>query len=201
MNLTMKYLKVFLCFVIVLTTGHKCFTQTKKLSKPEQNFEDFWNTFNNNYAHFETRKVNWTDQYKEFRQKVNSNTTDNDLFDILTKMVTPLRDGHISISRTGDLPASAKYSKFPDKPSINALREVTVKTLNQLGFTNFKKFNSKQFQIGGYSYNDNYCYLQLNGFGGLPLKEFQAQLDDMIAGLNDRKAIIIDIRINGGWFA
>ncbi|RZJ78134.1 MAG: hypothetical protein EOO20_28140 [Chryseobacterium sp.] len=116
-------------------------------------------------------------------------------------MVAPLKDGHVVISKTGDLPASAKYSdfhkQFPTKDSVNLLRSVIAKNLSELGFTNFIKFNSS-FPIGGFSTSEKYGYLQLNGFGGMAIKEFEKQMNEMSSRFSDKKGIIIDIRINGG---
>lgn len=140
-------------------------------------------------------------QYKKYRPLVTKNTTDDELFSILNEMVTPLKDGHVAISKTGDLPASAKYSmfhqQFPTKDSVNQLRAVIARNLSELGFSDFVKFNSA-FPIGGFSTSEKYGYLQLNGFGGMPLKELEKQLDDMSLRFKDKKAVIIDIRINGG---
>lgn len=46
---------------------------------PEHNFEVFWEIFNDHYAHFENREVDWKRQYDRFRPKVNANTTDKEL--------------------------------------------------------------------------------------------------------------------------
>jgi hypothetical protein len=177
------------------------FCQAQKISKPEKNFEFFWSTFDNVYPSFKIRKVDWQEQYKKYRPLVTKNTTDDELFNILNQMVAPLRDGHIAISKTGDLPASAKYSslhqQFPTKDSINLLRNVIAENLSSLGFSNFNRFNST-FPIGGFSTSEHYGYLQLNGFGGMALKEFEKQLDEMLRRFKDKKAVIIDIRINGG---
>ncbi|MEO6315748.1 MAG: S41 family peptidase [Chitinophagaceae bacterium] len=177
------------------------YCQAQKLSSPEKNFEFFWNTFNKYYPNFKIRKVDWQEQYKKYRPLVTKNTTDDELFNLLNEMVTPLRDGHIAISKTGDLPASAKYSsfhqQFPTKDSVNQLRAVIVENLSSLGFADFIKFNST-FPIGGFSTSEQYGYLQLNGFGGMPLKAFEKQLDEMGLRFKNKKAVIIDIRINGG---
>lgn len=191
---------LFLAILILFfVTFNYC--QAQKLSKPERNFEFFWSTFDKHYPSFKIRKVDWQEQYKKYRPLVTKNTTDDELFSILNEIVTPLRDGHIAISKTGDLPASAKYSafhqQFPTKDSVNQLRTVIAKNLSSLGFSNFVKFNST-FPIGGFSASEHYGYLQLNGFGGMPLKEFEKQLDEMLARFKEKKAVIIDIRINGG---
>lgn len=190
---------LLVALILFFATHNYC--QAQKISKPEKNFEFFWNTFDKHYSSFKIRKVDWQEQYKKFRPLVTNSTTDDELFSILNEMVTPLRDGHIAISKTGDLPASAKYSafhqQFSTKDSVNQLRAVIAKNLSELGFFNFVKFNST-FPIGGFSASEKYGYLQLNGFGGMPLKEFEKQLDEMLARFKDKNAVIIDIRINGG---
>lgn len=191
-----KFLVLSLLFFVKVN-----FSQAQKLSKPEKNFDFFWSTFNKHYPSFKIRKVDWQEQYTKYRPLITKKTTDNELFTILNEMVAPLRDGHIAISKTGNLPASAKYSafhqQFPTKDSVNQLRTVISKNLSSLGFSNFVKFNST-FPIGGFSTSEHYGYLQLNGFGGMPLKEFEKQLDEMLARFKEKKAVIIDIRINGG---
>lgn len=191
----------FLWSIIFLVAGMTNYGRAQKLSKPESNFEFFWNTFDKNYSGFQVRKVDWDQQYIKYRKLVTPSTTDDELFKLLNEMVEPLKDGHVVISKTGDLPASAKYSdfhkQFPTKDSVRLLRSVIAKNLSEQGFSNFVKFNSS-FHIGGFSTSDQYGYLQLNGFGGMAIKEFEKQLNEMSSRFNSKKAIIIDIRINGG---
>ncbi|GAB3280295.1 hypothetical protein GCM10027347_55410 [Larkinella harenae] len=169
---------------------------------PERNFEAFWRLFNQYYAHFETRGINWKKQYEQFRPQVNAHTTNEQLLAIFNQMVAPLKDGHVVISPTGDLPASAKYSRFyqefPTKELQNQFHQVSLTTLQALGFGPFVKFRSELYQIGGYCRSKEFGYLQLNGFGGMPLADFAKQLDEMVVEFADVKGLIIDIRINGG---
>lgn len=64
---------------------------------PEQNFEVFWQTFEENSALFNLTKVDWKALYEKFRPQVTANTTDDELFSILSALVAPLNDGHTSI--------------------------------------------------------------------------------------------------------
>lgn len=169
---------------------------------PEHNFEVFWSHFNKYYANFETRQVDWQQQYKTFRPKVTSETTPEQLLSILNELVTPLKDGHVVISPTGDLPASAKYAplykEFPTKELQAKFHQVSLEALGKQGFGQWTKFNSAPYDIGGYCRSKEYGYLQINGFGGMSLETFSKQLDEMITAFADIKALIIDIRINGG---
>jgi hypothetical protein len=169
---------------------------------PERNFEEFWRLFNHYYAHFDTRGVDWKQQYKLFRPRVYAHTTNEQLLAIFNEMVAPLKDGHVVISPTGDLPASAKYSRFyqefPTKELQSKFHQVTLSRLQSQGFGSFVKFRSEPYQIGGYCRSKELGYLQLNGFGGMPLADFEKQLDEMVVEFADVQGLIIDIRINGG---
>ncbi|MCK0158201.1 S41 family peptidase [Cellulophaga sp. F20128] len=59
---------------------------------PEVNFQYFWDIFNDYYAFFELRNVNWQDKLA-LKTTVNPNT----LYDVLERMILPLQDGHVSI--------------------------------------------------------------------------------------------------------
>ncbi|MCE7044650.1 S41 family peptidase [Dyadobacter sp. CY312] len=192
-------------FLILLLYGFQNISKADdRLSKfsPERNFEKFWQLFEQNYAHFENRQVDWQQQYRNFRPLVNAKTTDDELLTVLNEMVAPLKDGHVVISQTGDLPASAKYSRFyrefPTRDLQAKFHEVTLDNLQKQGFSKFKKFQSEPYQIGGYCRSAELGYIQLNGFGGMPIELFTKQLDEMVDELADVKGLIIDIRINGG---
>ncbi|RCR71047.1 S41 family peptidase [Larkinella punicea] len=176
--------------------------QSTPKTDPERNFEEFWHLFNRYYAHFENRGVDWKQHYQRFKPLVTEKTTDDQLLAVFNDMVAPLKDGHIVISPTGDLPASAKYARFhhefPTKELQAQFHQVTLDALKKKGFGAFTKFRSEPYQIGGYCRSSDYGYLQLNGFGGMPLAVFAQQLDEMVLDFADVKALIIDIRINGG---
>ncbi|WP_024769670.1 S41 family peptidase [Aquimarina macrocephali] len=67
--------------------------QISATEDPKVNFDHFWNIFNDYYAFFETRNINWS-QYENLRDQV---TTDN-LYDIIEELAYLLDDGHVSIS-------------------------------------------------------------------------------------------------------
>ncbi|MEZ0612237.1 S41 family peptidase [Fibrella sp. WM1] len=195
-------MKLALLLLLLLTSPLVGWAQSTTKKSPEHNFEAFWQLFNQHYAHFETRGVDWNQQYQRYRPLVNARTSDPDLLAIMNQMVAPLRDGHVVISPTGDLPASAKYSRFlqeyPTKEQQRQFQQVTLAYLQKRGFGAFTKFQSERYQLGGYCRSDRYGYLQLNGFGGMPLDEFARQLDEMVVAFADVEGLLLDIRINGG---
>lgn len=195
-------MKVVLFFTLSYVGQVLALANPSPKASPERNFDAFWHLFNKHYAHFETRHLDWSQQYQRFRGQVTPTTTDTQLLAIFKEMVAPLKDGHVVISPTGDLPASAQYSpffqEFPTKALQAQFHQVTLGELRKRGFGPLVAFESAPYQIGGYCRSKDYGYLQLNGFGGMPLAMFSQQLDNMVRSFADVKGLILDIRINGG---
>ncbi len=70
-------------------------------NNPEAIFEDLWTRFEEEYAPFEERGVDWNAQYVKYRPQVDENTTNDELFGILTSMLGSLNDGHVSLTAPG----------------------------------------------------------------------------------------------------
>ncbi|CAH9064455.1 D-aminopeptidase [Pseudoalteromonas holothuriae] len=66
-------------------------------TSPSQVFQYFWHTFNDYYAFFDLRDVDWQAQYDSYAPLINDNMNDDALFKILSEMVAPLQDAHVSI--------------------------------------------------------------------------------------------------------
>lgn len=64
---------------------------------PEQNFEIFWQTFNEFYAFFHLEGVDWNEIYQIAESEVSQTTSQTELFEILSGMVAPLKDFHVSL--------------------------------------------------------------------------------------------------------
>ncbi|HYH14578.1 MAG TPA: hypothetical protein VD794_05135, partial [Flavisolibacter sp.] len=97
----MKQLKLLTLFIGVFTTAIS--QSTKTLSTPEKDFETFWQTFNDHYAFFQLKGVNWDSTYARYRPRVTSKTKEKQLLSLFEQMVAPLNDGHITISKGDDV--------------------------------------------------------------------------------------------------
>lgn len=64
---------------------------------PQQTFDVFWQYFDDNYAFFEERGIDWDARYARFRPKVEASTSDEELFRILSDMVANFDDAHVNI--------------------------------------------------------------------------------------------------------
>ncbi|OXA95597.1 S41 family peptidase [Flavobacterium hercynium] len=201
-------LLLFSCFIVTSQTN-------KKLSKPENDFETFWTTFKDNYAFFELKKVNWDETYKTFRPLVNSKTKEKELISIFEKMVTPLKDGHITISK-GDkiLYKVRKHSDFYEefKGIEHQLWETSYTTLQNHRFSKTTGVGPvfKEIPLYNVAKNPDIGYIRISRCFGNPeslfddkkekedIKLMLTLFDSILNSFSDTKGIIIDIRSNGG---
>lgn len=80
------------CGVIVPLTGHAA-------KGPVAVSEEFCRFFDQRYAFFDLRGVDWPQQKAAYRPRVTAATTDDELFAIFCGMIDPLDDHHTSVSR------------------------------------------------------------------------------------------------------
>ncbi|MCW8926855.1 MAG: hypothetical protein OQJ84_11375, partial [Xanthomonadales bacterium] len=69
---------------------------------PLVNFDAFWSTFNEQYAFFEQRAMDWIAARDTWRPQLHSGSSDEDLFAVLSEMVTPLCDAHVELASDFD---------------------------------------------------------------------------------------------------
>ncbi len=186
----------------------------KGLSLPEKAFETFWKTFEDNYAFFKLRNIDWKYLYNTFRNKIGSQTTDDSLFIILSSMVTPFEDEHINIY----IPDKKEFTvtkpsrflqEFPDSLTQIHFWNVVDTTLRKFNFSNPSIFgpledNNPLFYI---SESSEYGYIRslrcyvTSKTENHPKKDARiasSYFDNIIDKFQNKKAIILDIRMNEG---
>jgi CubicO group peptidase (beta-lactamase class C family) len=68
------------------------------LSPPETVFESFWEIFNQGYALFGLKHVDWDAVYRVYRPRVSARTTDDELWTLLAQLIGLLNDVHVSLA-------------------------------------------------------------------------------------------------------
>jgi carboxyl-terminal processing protease len=63
----------------------------------QRDFEIFWQTFSQYYAFFHIEDVDWVEVFQLANGQISPQTTEVELFEILTEMVAPLNDFHVQI--------------------------------------------------------------------------------------------------------
>jgi carboxyl-terminal processing protease len=138
------------------------------LSMPEKVFETFWQTFEDHYAFFKVRKIDWHKMYRKYRPRVNASTPNDSLFLLLSQMVWPFRDDHINIIIPDQRQFTAEKSsrflrEFPSDSMRQLFWHMVDTTLYQQGFAEIQRagpeFHGRK--LFEYSVANGYGYLRI----------------------------------------
>ncbi len=182
------YYIIITSIIFTLTSCQKAILGEETTNSPEENFETLWQDFDKHYALFGVKNIDWNGQYITYKSLVNPETTNDELWGIITKMLNHLNDGHVQMQDT-----EGKY--FESGDSIIKVSE--------------KEFD---FQLILDTYSDTHKPTTDNGlsFGKIKNKEIgyihmfdmegpdASIVDDILEEIKDYKALIIDLRNNSG---
>lgn len=198
----------------------------KELKSPLYNFDLLWNTFNEQYAYFKERNVDWQKLYEIYRNKLNENTGKAESFAIFDAMLEEFNDGHVDISASDKIMKEAAVIGNWDTRSNPDLRSVREATITKY-LKDPKRHNLSRTVWG--TLNDSIGYVQINSMGiqgsyGITdttppeeakkiylkyLSRAEDSYTDELNGMNSTmkkvlkdlshtKKIILDLRFNGG---
>jgi len=193
---------------------------------PESLFEVVWHTFNENYAFFELRGIDWSAEYDKWRPRVSAETTDEELLAVLASMMSTLQDNHV-VLQAGEFDYS-QYRRPPEFPLVRHWREQFDSEKPDAHFMSFlrEKYygyiaQSRQALAGQLTSppatgaNDQLTwgmlpnqvgYLGVMAMAGYaedekPQAQFAALsevIDQAIDDLAEARGMIVDVRFNGG---
>lgn len=92
----------------------------------EENFEIFWQTFNDNYAFFKERDVNWKQLHDDYLPVIRNLKSEQDFAAVLREIVGKLKDGHIRL----DIPQNVALTKTP---AASTPLKSKLEVINDLG--------------------------------------------------------------------
>ena len=173
------------------------------MSNPEDVFDELWETFHARYPFFKLRGVDWQQQHAKYRPMVTSETSNDQLFDILCQMLDPLDDGHVELKaklgKKGKRTFTAEkkprfYREFTD-PQIKALFATTEKTLIAHGFGGLQETTAWMLR---YCRSHAVGYMRILELEGIKKGKLTTALDTIALDFKDLQGFIIDIRDNPG---
>jgi len=185
-------------FIVLLTTYFYSSIAAQEISKPEKNFEHLWKTFDMNYAIFAAKHVDWQAIYKVYRPQVTPETTDDELFDILSNMLGHLNDNHVRLTtQNPDRYYSAGYlfEYFGMEGLLTYQMMMSQRPVPEKYFK--KKLKESDNKVFGFGWlTDRIGYFHFNRF--TDIGKSTETIDRIIEEFKEAKAIIVDVRRNGG---
>jgi len=209
-------------------------------STPTIVFEHVWHTFNDYYAFFTERGVDWQAQSAIYLPQVTDDMTDEQLFELLAEMIDPLDDGHATLSAEtddfeADFDSAADASvftlelteSFNQQSEFDELEDYvdyqkylasqvtfqSVSNLKQAGFEfpsgSVVNWGTLADNIGYLNINSMFLFDETIDLASLSIETFDFErdlralntiLDEVMADLQDTRAMVIDVRSNGGGY-
>lgn len=183
-----RYLSIITLIVFSLVFTVSCVDEEEFSDSPQGNFEALWKIIDEHYCFFDYKQqeygLDWNAVYNKYKVRVNNDMTENQLFEVLSDMLSELRDGHVNLSTSADFARYWKwYEDYPSNVSDTLLRRY-------LG-TDYKIAAGLKYRI----LDDNIGYIRYESFtDGIG----EGNLDDVISHMILCRGIIIDIRDNVG---
>ena len=197
----------------------------KTKNNPLSNFDALWETFNENYAFFNLREIDWNKLKNKYRNRLSRKSSDLELYTVLNAMISELKDGHVSI----DIPDSLEDKIEENDEDTDELKEKVIYSITRKYIPNYKTYNKGMINWG--FVNDSTSYVQFNDFEDLAnynipdkltteefaeqywekadeslnyikdvLTSFKEQMPIIYEDIKNTKSCIIDVRFNGGGF-
>lgn len=149
------------------------------------NFDALAEIIDTKYCFFEEKDIDWKEVTERYRKEITPEMTQVELFDLCSRMLDELRDGHVNLSSRFDVSYYRKWwTDYPQDFNLRTLQEY------YLGFD--------YRTVSGMSYKEI-----RPGIGYVYIPSFstsigEVALDYVLASFSKCEVLIIDIRNNGG---
>lgn len=137
---------------------------------PVHNFESVWHTFDQHYAYFGEREIDWQKSYDKYRARVDSSTSDVELFVVLNDMLEEIGDGHVGLEPSDEVmeqlvaleeeKEDSSSTDEPAQPSVHSIRQQLKSDITDRYLASTSHYNSGVVRWG--MMQDDVAYVQLN---------------------------------------
>ena len=181
----MKQTCLLLSLLLLLLSGQAV---SQEADDPVHNFEVLWQTFDRDYGIFLPKGIDWKNLYHVYRPRVNPETTEDELFDIMSQMLGHLNDNHVRlISEKRSYCAGILEEIKNEGFSLDLIKKKFLKNVYQ------SRLNDR-FHYGWVS--DSIGYFHFTGFRDV--SSSSKVMDEIVQEFKNAKGLIIDIRNNFG---
>lgn len=178
--------KMFLLLMVLTSTGcEDLILEEEPGQDARTNFEYLWKATKEKYAFFEYKNIDWDAVYREYSPRVNSNTGQIELFNILFEMLNELRDGHVNLISAFNVSRYDIELLGPENIDYRLVKE---------------KYLGDDYYVTGPFQHD---FLAEGDVGYIRYSSFSSSvsnfdMDFLFLRYKDTKGLIFDLRQNGG---
>ena len=165
-----------------------CVDVTEHEDSPQGNFEALWQIIDEHYCFLDYKKqvygLDWDVIYNIFKVRAKGPMDDYQLFEVLTEMLSQLKDGHVNLYSSFD---NGRYWHWHEDYPTNFSDTLQRRYLG----TDYHIASGAQYRI----LDDNIGYLYVGSFS---YEMGESSLDEIIKYFAFCNGLIVDIRSNGG---
>jgi len=182
--------KILLIAFIFLSTFYSCVDEpVTKENNHVGNFEALWNIMDTRYCYLDYKQINWDSIHNVYKERVDTNMTDYELFTLFGQLLSELKDGHVNLY--SDFNTSRYWKWFTDYPA----------NFSSSLIYNNRYLGTEYFAVNGL----RYAKIQNNEIGYIYYGDFSERFTDanishIFTYFKDCKGLIIDVRNNGGGY-
>ena len=177
---------VFLGYIALLLGS--CVDEESYPDTTQGNFEALWRIIDEHYCFFDYKQqaygLDWQQAYNIYKVRSRGNLNSYQLFEVLTDMLSQLRDGHVNLYATFD---NGRYWKWHEDYPTNFSDTLQRRYLG----TDYHIAAGMAYRI----LDDNIGYLYVGSFAN---SIGESALDEIITHFAFCNGLIVDIRSNGG---
>jgi hypothetical protein len=182
-----KLLQLIFLGYIALLLG-SCVDEESYPDTTQGNFEALWRIIDEHYCFFDYKQqaygLDWQQAYNIYKVRSRGNLNSYQLFEVLTDMLSQLRDGHVNLYATFD---NGRYWKWHEDYPTNFSDTLQRRYLG----TDYHIAAGMAYRI----LDDNIGYLYVGSFAN---SIGESALDEIITHFAFCNGLIVDIRSNGG---
>ena len=175
-------IKLFYLLLPLLFIG--CVDEEQHPNTPQGNFEALWQIIDEHYCFFDYKDIDWNAIHNIYKVRAGENISREQLFEVLTDMLSQLRDGHVNLYTAFD---NGRYWSWHEDYPANFSDTLQRRYLG----TDYRIAGSLRYKI----LDDNIGYVY---YGSFASAIGESNLDEVIQHLMFCQGMILDIRGNGG---
>ena len=165
-----------------------CVDEEQFEDSPQGNFEALWKILDEHYCFFDYKQqqygLDWDAVKAKYEARIDDSMTSKQLFEVLTDMLSELRDGHVNLTAAFDY--GRYWSWYEDYPA-------------NYNDSIIRRYMGTDYKIAS---GLDYCLLDCN-VGYIRYESFldafgEGNLDEVLMEFMLCRGLIIDIRNNGG---
>lgn len=181
----MKKILLLLTLPFFVACENALFDEEMSSDDPSINFEYLWNQIDDKYAYFDVKGINWEASRIKYRSRVNSDMSDEALFEIMGEMLTELRDGHTNLISHFNTSSFGVEQQGPDNFEWRTIIDHYLPS---------DYYTSGPFEHD-FLANDQIGYIRFQAFSGYVEDKY---LDFLLNRYKNTRGLILDIRENPG---